>query len=166
MATTQNINIEGLISRSRRYKEEWRRSQSGNVSHVSSFDAKRLESYIGSMHAYIDFFQSQDDLDTPEAHGSGVIDLGEPSPEVKVENEAVNDILSLWRLLEVELVNCQSSRLTGKLISHDEVRVRAILKQMSNFLNDYMSKILPLDLPESSPRRAGVGDGLRGINQG
>lgn len=160
---TQNLDIAGLINRSRRFKFEWAKSASGNVSHVSIHDANRLRSYLKSMAAYIDFFQMQPQLDVPEYHGGRVIELGDGPTIQKVENESVNDLIELWTLLETELVNCQSSRLAVRLIDPDLLRVNAILEKMSNFLEQYMINILPLDLPESSPMRDGVGAGRTGI---
>jgi hypothetical protein len=161
---TQNINIAGLINRSRRFKYEWMKATSGNVSFVTEHDIKRLRSYFESMRAYIAFSQSQPTLDLPETAGGRNIELG-AGPEVrKVENESINDMLELWNILEHELAHSQSSRLAARLLEHDHGRALAIIQNMENFLEEYIVKILPLDLPESSPMQQGVGAGRQGIN--
>jgi len=166
MSTVQNHDIAGFIRRSRRFKYEWAKSQSGNASAVSEADAQRLRSYLDGLRAYKQWFQSQPILDLPESHGGRVIELGEGEALAMPENEAVVDIMQLWDLLEIELLSSQSARLAARLIGPDETRVDSLLDKMQRFLDDYISRALPLDLPESSPLRQGVGAGRRGINPG
>jgi len=165
MAEIMNLDIDGTLARSRRFKKEWLKSVSANSADIKSFDADRLRSYIASLRAYIKFYQVQPPMDVPEFHGSRFIDVG-PLPETpKVENEAVNDMSSLWDVFEIELINSASARSAFSLNEHDERRALALLDRMERLLEDYMVKILPLDLPESSPMQAAVTDGDLGIKR-
>jgi len=164
MAQVQNMDVAGLVRRLRRFKYEWAKSASGNASYVSQADGDRLRSYLEGLRAYLLWVQGQPNLDLPESHGGRVIDLGEPENLPKVENEAVVDIMRHWDILEEELVNSQSSRLASRLLEPDLIRANALLERMANFLDDYIMRIQPLDLPESSPLREGVGAGRTGLN--
>jgi len=164
MPLTKNLDVVGLISRSRRFKKEWQLSASANGSYLNTADANRLRSYLDSLLAYIKFFQAEPELDVPEYHGAREFDLGSVGESIPVESESVNDLMKLWDMFEIELASCQSSRRSFRLISHDEKRTIDILDRMRRFLEDYMVQVLPLDLPESSPMAASVPDGRTGIN--
>ena len=164
MSLTKNLDIVGLVNRLRRFKKEWAKSVSANGAMVNNHDALRLRSYLAALNSYIDFFQAQPVPDVPEYHGDRSYDLGEAELFGSVENESVNDMMELWNILEIELMNCQSSRTSFGLLDHDEKRSRAMLGRMQRLLTEYMEQALPLDLPESSPMRDSVSDGQLGIN--
>ena len=163
MSVTQSLDVAALVRRIRRYRSEVCLSASGNVSFVKQADHNRWMSYLGDLVKMVDYFQAGEALDVPEYHGGQLIELGDSPLEREVENHGVNDFCQLLWLLENELVNCQSSRLANRLLPHDEIRVRAILKKSYDFLA-HLQDVLPMDLPETSPSKMGVGAGSKGIN--
>lgn len=165
MAATMNHDVAGFVRRLRRFRYEWAKSASSNVAFVSQADADRLRSYLKGLMAYKSWFQSQPVLDLPESNPR-TIDLGEAESLPSPENEAVIDMMVLWEVLEYELVHSQSSRLSSRLIEHDEKRVDMVLEKMSRFLEDYIMQIQPVDLPESVPLKSDTGKGRLGVNPG
>jgi hypothetical protein len=166
MAKTMNLDVSALCHRARRYRRELELAASGNVAFMSEHDFRRAKANLNSLVAYLDFSQSQMILDLPEYHGGREVDLGEPAALVAVENESINDMCRLYEAFEVELVNCPSSRMACKFISHDDIRLRSIIERGNQFLDGYIAQILPLDLPETSPSRASVPRGSTGLNPG
>lgn len=162
MASTLNHDISGLVRRLRRFAYEVQKSQSANVSAFKGADADRLRSYLNGLRAYKQWMQAQPILDLPES-SPREIDLGEAEALPAPDNEAVADLMEHFRLIEVELVNSQSSRNPSRLISHDENRFDALVNKMERFLDDYIMQIQPLDLPESSPLKGHTGQGRTGI---
>ena len=165
MAVTQSLDVAALVGRIRRYRKEVCLSASGNVSFIKAADHARWVKYLDDLSKMVDYFQQGEALDVPEYHGGHVIELGESVAEREVENHGVNDFCQLLMLLENELIHCQSSRLANRLLEHDEKRIRAIIKKSYNFL-EHLKSVLPIDLPETSPSKLGVGAGAKGINPG
>ena len=163
MYETQNMDIFGLCRRMRRYRYELAYSVSSGVAFMKKEDADRLRSYLAGLSSYKQWFQAEPDLDLPESSPKSY-DIGEPEKLPTVENESIVDLINMLDTCEHELLHSQSSRLSGRLISHDERRVDALLAKCSSFLEQYISQVLPLDLPESSPLRPESGPGRKGLN--
>jgi len=166
MSKTMNVDVAALCSRGRRYRKEIESAQSANVAFVNEHDFRRFKANLNSLIAYIDFAQSQSLMDSPEYHGGRELDLGDREELQPRENEAINDLCRLYEVFDVELVNCQSSRMSSKFVSHDEKRLRDIVARAHAFLDQYISQILPLDLPETSPSKASVPAGRTGVSPG
>lgn len=162
MALTYNHDVAGFVRRLRRFKYEWAKAASGQASYVSDADANRLRSYLRGLREYKKWCQDQPVLDLPES-SPREINLGDPEALALPDNEAIVDVMNLWDLMEFELVNSQSSRMPSRLIVHDEKRIDALLDKIERFLEDYISNVLPLDLPESSPLRGVTGPGHTGV---
>ena len=157
-----NLDVAGVIRRLRRFKIETVKSASSALASVSLADFTRAKSYLSAVGAYMDWIVSQPHLDLPETAPKS-IDLGDSEVNPMPENESLVDIIALYDALEVEIANSQSARMATGIISHDENRIRAILAKMEAFLDDYVSKVLPLDVPESSPLRPQTGPGRLGV---
>ena len=162
MGITYNHDIAGIVRRMRRFKYEWAKAASGQASFVSNADGERLQSYLDSIRSFKKWCQSEPDLDLPESSPK-THDLGEAEVVPLPDNEAVVDVMNLWDLMVHELMHSQSSRMPARLIEHDERRLDALLDKTERFLKDYISNILPLDLPESSPLRGSTGLGRTGV---
>lgn len=162
MATVLNHDIAGLCRRVNRFITEMHKSVSSGVHEVNEFDQERLDHYLSAVRAYRDWVVGQPQLDVPETHPRP-IEIG-PNPDVTaVENEAVRDVINLMEICRDELVNSQSARYPAGLIAFDDKRAMALVTKCQAFLDDYVRKVHPIDMPESSPMRAMSGPGLGGI---
>lgn len=157
-----NYQIAGLVRRLRRFRFETVKSASSSLAAVNGADFKRAKSYLSAVTAYIDWIVSQPQLDLPESTPRE-IDLGDAEQVTLPENEALVDLMVMYDLVETEIGNSQSARMGDSMISHDEKRVRDLIKKMDLFLDDYVAQIQPLDLPESAPLRSVTGSGRVGV---
>lgn len=157
-----NYQVAGLIRRLRRFRYETVKAASSALASVNDADFTRAKSYLNAAGMYVDWVVSVPQLDLPES-SPRIIDLGEPEELPLAENEALIDLMTMYDLLELEIGNSQSARMGDSMISHDEKRVRALLEKMDLFLDNYVSAVLPLDVPESTPKRAQTGPGRTGV---
>lgn len=157
-----NYQIAGFVRRIRRFRYESCKAVSSGLAFVSQHDFERAKSYLAAATSYLDWVVSQPLLDLPES-SPRLIDLGEAEKLEMPENESLIDLMTMYELLETEIGNSQSARLGDSIIKHDEKRIREIITKMGMFLDNYISNILPLDLPESSPARAMSGAGKSGV---
>lgn len=160
--TTYNTDVYGLVRRINRFIEEVIKSQSSGVSKTSVFDVSRMRSYIMAMRAYLAWVTSQPELDLPET-GPRPTNLP-PSPVIPlIENESLYDVAVLFELARDELANSQSSRMSSNLIGFDAARFTAILDKSEKFIDEYVTAVDPLDLPETSPSKEVTGKGIQGV---
>lgn len=146
-----NHDIYGLVRRIDRFREEFSHAVSAGVHHFQAADLERFKTYLSALNTYMDHVQSEPQLDLPESHPKPV--QVEPAPEMPaISNESISDLQYLIELCRTELVNSQSSRMPCRLIDFDEKRFRAVIQKMQRFITDYVETVLPLDLPESSPK--------------
>ena len=162
MATVLNHDIAGICRRINRFITELYKSVSSGIHEVNEFDQERLNHYLGAIRSYRDWIMAQPHLDLPETHPRP-IEIG-PDPEVTtVENESVRDVIYLMELCRDELVNSQSARAPAGLIVFDDRRAMALIEKCQKFLDDYIAKVQPMDMPESTPMRLMSGSGATGI---
>jgi hypothetical protein len=156
-----NHDVVAIYNRLNRFIEELTKSVSSGLSLMNAFDIARLEKYlaaIDSIHAWV---IAQPQLDLPETAPRAY--TLEPAPIVPdLENEDVADILRLFGLSRDELTNSQSARQGSGLVGFDSTRLTAITSKTKKFIEDYVKKIQPLDLPESSPQNPLSGSGKTG----
>lgn len=157
-----NLEVAGLHRRINRFIVEMGLCASNQGSQMSSFDQERLITYLTAIKTYIAWVTSQPQLDLPETSPNPIVLDKDPEVAV-VENEAITDILRMMVQAREELVNGQSSRQPSGFIKFDVSRVLAIVDKIEKFLTDYVQKITPLDLPESSPSRAIAPKGSVGV---
>lgn len=157
-----NMDVAGIIRRLRRFRFETVKAVSSSLASVSEADFTRAKSYLEALTTYLNWIVAQPQLDLPES-SPREIDLGEPEALTLPENEALVDLMNLYDVFEVEIGHSQSARQSTGIISHDEVRIRALIEKMNRFLDDYVAEVLPLDLPESAPLRPVTGEGRTGI---
>lgn len=157
-----NSDVAGLHRRMNRFITEVMLSASNQSSYMSSFDIDRLRKYLGAVKSYIAWVTSQPQLDLPETSPREYMLDADPVIAV-VENEAITDILRMLEVAREEMVNGQSARWPCGLMVFDVNRVLAIIAKIEAFLTDYVEKITPLDLPESTPSRAVSPKGSTGV---
>lgn len=166
MATTQSItyntDVYGLVRRVNRFIEETCKCQSAGVSKTSTFDVARLKSYIVALRSYMTWITSQPELDLPET-GPRSVPLPVNPTIPMLENESLYDLAVLFELARDELANSQSSRLSSNLIGFDAQRFTAILDKADKFIDEYVTVIDPLDLPETSPSKEMPVVGNKGV---
>ena len=157
-----NDNVAGLWDRLNRFIVELVRSTSSNITEFADADVKRLKSYLNELTGYIDWIVSAPAMDYPETHPKGRT-LLEPPLVPAISNPMVNDALFLLQRLRGELVSSESARRASGLTGFDEARARAVIARTESFLEDYVAKFTPLDLPESSPKAPMTGPGIVGV---
>jgi len=161
---TYNHDVAGLCTRVHRFVVEVKKSVSSGMAQVNSFDQVRLGSYLGAIRAYRDWVTSQPQLDLPETHPR-LLDIPlMPDDDVEtIENESLRDCARLFKLAILELAASQSSRSSSGLVKFDEARLTAIVEKVQALLDNYISTVDPLDLPESSPAYPMSGHGKGGV---
>ena len=158
-----NPDVRGIHSRMNDFIIEMNRSGSGSSSHFSAFDVKRLASYLDSLDGYVAWVVSMPQLDLPKIHPREY--PLEPNPViVDIDNQDALDVVRMLLVARDELTNSNSARQSSGLIVYDQERFTAIIARVRAFLNDYIGKVNPLDLPESSPERAIAPAGQRGVS--
>lgn len=161
-AKTYNMNIGGLVDRANRFLQEMQKSQASNLTSFNVFDQGRLTSYLDSLEAYIDWVVAQPMLDLPETSPREV--KMNTFPEIQEhENPMITDVVRLIERFRDELMHSQSSRQSTGLVSFDEVRARKIIEALRTYLADYVSKVNPVDLPETTPSEETTGSGKTGV---
>ena len=163
VSLTYNTDIYGLYRRLNRSIEEIVKSVSSGVSQTNAFDVGRAKANIGAVRSYTDWVVSQPALDLPET-APQTMALSPASPAIPfIENESLFDLATLLSLARDELIGSQSARMPANLISFDENRLRAVLLKADSLIDTYITKVDPLDLPESSPMAAVSGPGRTGV---
>jgi len=158
-----NHDIAGLQTRINRFIEECFKCVSSGTSQVNMFDQARMNSYLDSVDAYHGWVTSQPQLDLPETHPRPIELEGDPKIN-DVENESVNDMIRLMGICRDELIHSQSAREASGLNKFDSARLQSVVTKCRAFMVDYVGKVTPLDLPESSPQAEQSGPGRKGIN--
>lgn len=161
-AVVNNHDIAGLHARINRFIEEVKYSESSGGSQVTSFDQTRLATYLNAVDGYREWAIGRPPLDCPETHPRA-IELGANPEIVDLENESCNDVIRLLTIGRDELTNSQSARLSSNLTPFDNARLVSIIQKIRLFLSDYIAKVTPLDLPESTPQAEQSGPGRTGI---
>jgi hypothetical protein len=157
-----NGDVFGIYLRMNRFLQELWKCASSSVPYMSTADQTRLAKYLNSIDAYVAWVQAQPELDLPETAPK---DYALPSKcaWTNVESDDIDDILRQFDDAITELVNSQSARQPCRLISYDEDRITGYVEKMRRFLLDYIQKVQPLDIPESSPRDVVSGPGTGGV---
>ena len=159
---TYNTDVDGLVRRIHRSIVEIVKSQSSGVSQTISYDVVRMRSYVNALRTYIEYVRSQPVLDLPETGPRAVALPSKPNIPA-LENESAYDFAILLDLMRDEVANSQSSRMSSNLLDHDYQRMDALMQRMDRMINEYITVIDPLDLPESSPQVPVSGPGLGGV---
>lgn len=159
---TYNHDICGLVRRLDRFAFELHKSVSSGTSQVNQFDQERLAKYLGAAVTYHDWMLSQPQLDLPESHPT-LYTIDDDPGLAEVENESINDLLRLIKVTRIELVDSQSSRDPASLNPYDSKRFLALIAKCQAFLDNFIAVVTPLDMPESSPKRATSGPGRTGV---
>ena len=112
-------------------------------------DIKRLEKYLDSWEATVEWVVGQERLDLPHSHP--LKHAVAPMPALPpVENAAVDDVVRYMVTARDELLMSASSNQATGLDAADAERHRKVLEKVADFLENYIKQILPLDLPEST----------------
>lgn len=161
-AAIYNLDATYLADKLARYTGEVQMSVSSNVAFVNDFDMMRLQSYLTDIDAAVAYILNQPQLDMPESHP--MLHPVEPFPEVRnLESDEWDHVVRLLRAGYIELVNSQSARLGAGLMPFDAKRITSLIAKTRQWLNDYVSKRSPMDLPETSPLQAMSPAGSAGV---
>lgn len=157
-----NHDIIGFVSRTQRFMKELIGSSSAGVSEMSTFDKARLVKYIAALSKYLSTIQESPECDYPETNK----DLWEIKPLLvipQLENESIMDLLRKMHLICKEMLNSQSARLSARLMPADYQRGLDYIKNISQFISDYIDVAEPLDQPQSSPDAPMAPQGKAGV---
>lgn len=161
-AGVYNLDVTYLADKLARYAGEVQMSVSSNVAFVNEFDMGRLQNYLDDIDAAIAYVTAQPQLDLPESHP--MMNAIQPFPSMRdMESDEWDHVVRLLRSGYIELVNSQSSRLGAGLMPFDARRVSALVAKTRAWLNDYVSKRSPMDLPETSPQQVMSPPGKLGV---
>ena len=161
-AGVYNLDVTYLADKIARYAGEVQMSVSSNVAFVNEFDMGRLQNYLDDIDAAIAYVTAQPQLDLPESHP--MMNAIQPFPAMRdMESDEWDHVIRLMRSGYIELVNSQSSRLGAGLMPFDARRVSALVAKTRAWLNDYVSKRSPMDLPETSPQQVMSPPGKLGV---
>ena len=161
-AGVYNLDVTYLADKIARYAGEVQMSVSSNVAFVNEFDMGRLQNYLDDIDAAIAYVTAQPQLDLPESHP--MMNAIQPFPAMRdMESDEWDHVIRLMRSGYIELVNSQSSRLGAGLMPFDARRVSALVAKTRAWLNDYVSKRSPMDLPETSPQQVMSPAGKLGV---
>lgn len=157
-----NHDVAGIYRRVNRFILEARDCSSNAQSRISDADLSRLQSYHAAILAYVAWVASQPQLDLPET-SLRLITL-DAKPVVPIlENDDLLDLINLYAAVRDEVINSQSARQPAGLIAFDRLRLEALVAKANDFIGNYITKVSPLDLPESSPMRPVSGPGNTGV---
>jgi len=162
MEKTFNIDIVGICNRIVRYIEELQHFASGNAAEVFPADLVRIKSYLSGLRTFHDTIQSLARMDYVETNAQLEPLRALPS-QADLENESLNDMVRYLMRAHIELSNSSSARDSSKLNKFDSARFLASITRAETFAAQYIEQVTPLDMPNSSPRAAAVGEGLVGI---
>jgi len=161
-AGVYNLDVTYLADKLARYASEVQMSVSSNVAFVNEFDMGRLQNYLTDIDRAVDYVLDQPQLDLPESHP--MLHPIQPFPAMRdMESDEWDHVVRLLRSGYIELTNSQSSRLGAGLMPFDARRVTALVAKTRQWLNDYVSKRSPMDLPETSPQQAMSPEGRHGV---
>lgn len=158
----ENHDIVGLVQRIQRFVQELSGSSSSGVSIMSVADQTRLASYLHAMTEYQSWVTKAPLLDLPESNRM----LWPVTPLIGVpvvENDSIQDLLRLFHVTCVELLNSQSARLPCNFMPADATRITAIVGKLTDMLASYIKVVDPLDLPASSPEAPMTPQGKTGV---
>lgn len=161
-AGVYNLDVTYLADKIARYAGEVQFSVSSNVAYVNMFDMERLQNYLTDIDFAITYITLQPQLDLPESHP--MMNPIQAFPEMRnMESDEFDHVVRLLRAGYIELVNSQSSRLGAGLMPFDARRVSALIAKTRAWLNDYVAKRSPMDLPETSPLQLMSPPGMSGV---
>lgn len=157
-----NIDVTYLADKLARYAGEVQMSVSSNVAFVNEFDMARLQAYLSDIDAAVAYVLNQPQLDLPESHP--MLHAIQPFPaQTNMESDEWDHVFRLLRSGYIELTNSQSSRLGAGLMPFDARRISALVAKTRQWLDDYVTKRSPMDLPETSPQQAMSAAGKTGV---
>jgi len=157
-----NLDVTYLADKIARYAGEVQMSVSSNVAFVNQFDMERLQNYLTDIDAAIAYIVNQPQLDLPESHP--MMNAIQPFPAMRdMESDEWDHVVRLLRSGYIELVNGQSARLGAGLMPFDARRVTSLVAKTRQWLDDYVAKRSPMDLPETSPQQAMSPVGKSGV---
>lgn len=157
-----NLDVTYVNDKLCRYAYEAMKSVSSGLAATNMFDQARLAKYFNDVDAAIAYVVKQPQLDLPESHPT--LHTIEPYPAIpNMESDEMDHVCRLLKSARTELVNSQSARMGAGLLPFDASRVTSLVAKARQFLEEYLSKQQPMDLPESAPQQAMTGAGRGGI---
>jgi len=167
-----NTNMVGLVERIDESLVEMLLAQSASVNEFRKADQTRVNTYFTSWETLVNFMAEDPELDSPQtspqkipvvfwSNRDNITDEdGEEQPIVQdPENKALRDLTRDMRTLMGEMALSNSRRLPNGISPHDKARFDMHLKKMRAYMETYVGKVTPLDLPETSPAHPESGHG-------
>lgn len=157
-----NLDVTYVNDKLCRYAYEVMKSVSSGLAATNSFDQARLDKYFNDVDAAVAYVTKQPQLDLPESHPT--LHAIEAYPEIpNMESDEMDHVARLLKSARTELVNSQSARMGAGFLPFDAGRVTSLVAKARQFLQEYIAKQQPMDLPESSPQQPMTGAGRGGV---
>jgi hypothetical protein len=146
-----NHDVVGILDRLGRFAIELIRSDSSNLSTMTVADKARLTSYLDAVDQYVTYVAASPVLDLPKTSHAVPWPVEPLDPVPAINNEDVEDLVRLFMIAHTEIANSDSAGSGSGLTTFDAARLTAVILKARNFLNVFINKSSPLDLPASSP---------------
>ncbi len=156
-----NYGIATWLRRCARVCEEVAFCQSGKSPAMLDHDKKNIRHFIDALRAYRDYLEAEPEVPYPETH-EDIYDIEDLQNFDLVENENVNDITHAFTKMYREVANSQSAKQAANILGFDVKAMELYFQQIENLMDNYVEDYTPLNLAQSSPRRANVKAGKRG----
>lgn len=145
-----NAEVSGILDRIVRFAKEIQDSPSASTNTVSTGDQGRWGSYLDAIDSYHDWVLSLPEQDLVKTDMTYRVD---DFPELTlVDNESAEDIYRFLQQMWRELCRSRSAALPSGLNKFDSKRLRDNTSKARLFIQNYIAKTDPLDLPQSSPQ--------------
>jgi len=147
----RNYNCLALMEQIDRVLIEVSQSVSATTNDYREPDKVRLQSYINAITAYLDYSSKVPYLDRPHSHP---LMLSYPEPPVPVQSDMDNlagrALVHSLHVFRINIGMSQSSDMSNGYVAQDLSRFRSYVLDLQSLLSDFISKVQPLDLPETS----------------
>ena|SRR5579872_2186564 len=159
---TYNLDVAGAADRIVRFINELQESASASSDEVTNPDQVRIASYLDAIDSYHAWVLAQPELDiTTKIESTYPLDA--LPALVNVDNESIEDLIRMMQLTWRELTAGRSSAMPAGYNKYDSSRLKANTAKMRDFLQSYIQKVDPVDLPESGPQFPHAPQGNAGV---
>lgn len=160
-AYVYSAEVAGLADRIVRFAREVQDAPSSSTNNVTAADQARWGSYLDAVDSYHDWIVSLPEQDLIKTDMTYSVDA---FPElILVDNESAEDFYRFLQQMWRELVRSRSAAMPAGITKYDSARLRANTAKVRAFLQNYIAKTDPLDLPQSSPQFPHAPAGAQGI---
>lgn len=148
--STCNMDIASVCRRLDRIVVEITHSNSAPLTTVRAADLIRIRKYLQAAQSHADLSAKKPEEDWVK---SGSIPMSLPNaPGVPpMENDDLWDLAQKIDSLRFEMANSNSSRAPSGISEPDKIRFDSVIKSAEQYIEEHLTKQMPMDFPESAP---------------